>query len=59
MSSTPRGARLARLLATEWLRTWDLPYGVPDRAAHVVAEPGTRCRNCTERQAQPPAFTAV
>ncbi|GAA2662869.1 ATP-binding protein [Streptomyces vastus] len=38
LSPTPRGARLARLLATEWLRTWDLPYGVPDRAAHVVAE---------------------
>lgn len=40
LSPTPRGARLARLLATEWLRTWDLPYGVPDRAAHVVAELG-------------------
>ncbi|WP_328770244.1 ATP-binding protein [Streptomyces sp. NBC_00286] len=40
LSPTPRGARLARLLATEWLRTWDLPYGVADRAAHVVAELG-------------------
>ncbi|TPQ21694.1 ATP-binding protein [Streptomyces sporangiiformans] len=38
LSPTPRGARLARLLSTEWLRTWELPYGVPDRAAHVVAE---------------------
>ncbi|NUP21632.1 MAG: ATP-binding protein [Streptomyces sp.] len=35
LSPTPRGARLARLLATEQLRSWDLPL---DPAAHVVAE---------------------
>ncbi|MFM9580403.1 ATP-binding protein [Streptomyces caniscabiei] len=38
LSPTPRGARLARLLATEWLRTWDPPYGVLDTAEHLVAE---------------------
>lgn len=38
LSPTPRGARLARLLATEWLRTWDLPTGLTDTAAHLVAE---------------------
>jgi anti-sigma regulatory factor (Ser/Thr protein kinase) len=35
LSSTPRGARLARLLATEQLRSWGLPL---DPAALVVAE---------------------
>ena len=35
LSSTPRGARLARLLATEQLRTWALPL-YP--AEHIVAE---------------------
>jgi anti-sigma regulatory factor (Ser/Thr protein kinase) len=35
LSPTPRGARLARLLATEQLRTWGLP---PDPAALIVAE---------------------
>jgi anti-sigma regulatory factor (Ser/Thr protein kinase) len=35
LSPTPRGARLARLLATEQLRSWGLPS---DRAAHIVAE---------------------
>ncbi|MEV7341663.1 ATP-binding protein [Streptomyces sp. NPDC093544] len=35
LSSTPRGARLARLLATEQLRDWGLPL---DPAAHIVAE---------------------
>ncbi|MFI8171352.1 ATP-binding protein [Streptomyces sp. NPDC086081] len=35
LSPTPRGARLARLLATEQLRSWGLPS---DRAAQVVAE---------------------
>jgi anti-sigma regulatory factor (Ser/Thr protein kinase) len=35
LSSTPRGARLARLLATEQLRSWGLPL---ESAAHVVAE---------------------
>ena len=38
LSPTPRGARLARLLATEWLRTWDLPPGITDTATHLVAE---------------------
>ncbi|MFG2524374.1 ATP-binding protein [Streptomyces sp. NPDC048527] len=38
LSPTPRGARLARLLAAEWLRCRDLPYGVTDAAEHVVAE---------------------
>ena len=35
LSSTPRGARVARLLATEQLRTWGLPL---DPAVHIVAE---------------------
>ncbi|MBT2677081.1 ATP-binding protein [Streptomyces sp. ISL-14] len=35
MSPTPRGARLARLLATEQLRSWGLPL---DPARHIVAE---------------------
>ncbi|MEU9408413.1 ATP-binding protein [Streptomyces sp. NPDC048281] len=35
LSSTPRGARLARLLATEQLRSWELPL---DPAAHLVGE---------------------
>ena len=35
LSPTPRGARLARLLATEQLRGWGLPL---DPAAHIVAE---------------------
>ena len=35
LSSTPRGARLARLLATEQLRTWGIPS---DPAEHIVAE---------------------
>ncbi|NEB76752.1 ATP-binding protein [Streptomyces sp. SID14478] len=35
LSPTPRGARLARLLATERLRAWNVPY---EAAAHVVAE---------------------
>jgi anti-sigma regulatory factor (Ser/Thr protein kinase) len=35
LSSTPRGARLARLLATEQLRSWGLPL---DPAAHIVGE---------------------
>ncbi|MGW0769873.1 ATP-binding protein [Streptomyces sp. NPDC002676] len=35
LSPTPRGARLARLLATEQLRNWGLPL---ESAAHVVAE---------------------
>ncbi|MFE2067833.1 ATP-binding protein [Streptomyces sp. NPDC059467] len=35
LSPTRRGARLARLLATEQLRAWGLPL---EAAAHVVAE---------------------
>ncbi|WP_424855043.1 ATP-binding protein [Streptomyces sp. SAI-170] len=35
LSPTPRGARLARLLAVEQLRMWGLPS---DPAAHIVAE---------------------
>jgi anti-sigma regulatory factor (Ser/Thr protein kinase) len=35
LSPTPRGARLARLLATEQLRSWGLPL---DPAVHIVAE---------------------
>ncbi|WP_225834049.1 ATP-binding protein [Streptomyces sp. NK08204] len=35
LSPTPRGARLARLLATEQLRSWGLPL---DPAAQIVAE---------------------
>ncbi|MGW7492734.1 ATP-binding protein [Streptomyces luteogriseus] len=35
LSSTPRGARLARLLTTEQLRTWGIPL---DPAEHLVAE---------------------
>jgi len=35
LSPTPRGARLARLLATEQLRTWELPL---ESASQIVAE---------------------
>ncbi|WP_236570114.1 ATP-binding protein [Streptomyces mexicanus] len=35
LSPTPRGARLARLLATEQLRSWGLPV---HPAEHIVAE---------------------
>ncbi|MFI2204108.1 ATP-binding protein [Streptomyces sp. NPDC020192] len=35
LSPTPRGARLARLLATGQLRDWDLPL---ESAEHIVAE---------------------
>ncbi|MDH6218377.1 ATP-binding protein [Streptomyces pseudovenezuelae] len=35
LSPTPRGARLARLLAVEQLRSWGLP---PTPAEHLVAE---------------------
>jgi anti-sigma regulatory factor (Ser/Thr protein kinase) len=38
LSSTPRGARLARLLAAEQLRSWGLPA---DPATHIVAELAT------------------
>lgn len=35
LSSTRRGARLARLLAVEQLRSWGLPF---ESAAHVIGE---------------------
>ncbi|MEU0738458.1 ATP-binding protein [Streptomyces sp. NPDC006134] len=40
LSATPRGARLARRLAGQWLDAWGFPYGgeVNDAAQHVVAE---------------------
>jgi anti-sigma regulatory factor (Ser/Thr protein kinase) len=38
LSPTPRGVRLARLLATEQLRAWGLPL---DPAEHIVAELAT------------------
>ncbi|MFE9116904.1 ATP-binding protein [Streptomyces sp. NPDC007172] len=38
LTSTPRGAHLARFLAAEWLRTWGLLPGVIDTAEHLVAE---------------------
>lgn len=37
LSSTHRGARLARLLAVERLTAWDMSPGVIERAEHVVA----------------------
>jgi hypothetical protein len=38
LSSTRRGARLARLLAAEQLRACEVPSGVVERAEQVVAE---------------------
>ncbi|MFE5793870.1 ATP-binding protein [Streptomyces sp. NPDC056503] len=39
LSPTPRGARLARLLAVEWLRPRrDIPYAVTEAAERIVAE---------------------
>ncbi|GAB3110082.1 ATP-binding protein [Streptomyces calidiresistens] len=38
LSSTPRGARLARLLVVEILRTRGIPQGITERVRHVVAE---------------------
>ncbi|MEU3604057.1 ATP-binding protein [Streptomyces sp. NPDC035033] len=39
LSPTPRGARLARLLAMEWLRPrTDVPYAVTEAAEQIVAE---------------------
>ncbi|MGW1491640.1 ATP-binding protein [Streptomyces sp. NPDC002402] len=38
LSSTRRGARLARLLAAQELRTWGLPPQAVERAEHIVAE---------------------
>lgn len=41
LSPTPRGARLARLLAVEWMRDHEVPYGVTQPATQVVAELAT------------------
>ncbi|MFE5829945.1 ATP-binding protein [Streptomyces sp. NPDC056508] len=38
LSPTPRGARLARLLAVAWMRDHEIPYGVTESATHIVAE---------------------
>jgi anti-sigma regulatory factor (Ser/Thr protein kinase) len=38
LSSTRRGARLARLLAVTELRSWDAPQDLAERAELVVAE---------------------
>ncbi|NUU23747.1 MAG: ATP-binding protein, partial [Streptomycetaceae bacterium] len=38
LSATPRGARLARLLAVEQLRAWPLPPDLVERAEHITAE---------------------
>ncbi|MFH9585277.1 ATP-binding protein [Streptomyces luteogriseus] len=38
LSSTPRGARLARLLAMEWMRTREMPHRVTEAAKHLIAE---------------------
>ncbi|MCF1593866.1 ATP-binding protein [Streptomyces muensis] len=38
LSSTRRGARLARLLAAEQLRAWPVPPSVTERAEQIVAE---------------------
>ncbi|WP_031072114.1 ATP-binding protein [Streptomyces sp. NRRL S-118] len=39
LSPTPRGARLARLLAAEWMRTREeLPHRVTEAAVQLVAE---------------------
>ncbi|MEU3299948.1 ATP-binding protein [Streptomyces sp. NPDC006678] len=38
LSSTRRGARLARLLAVERLTAWEMPPRVIERAEHVIAE---------------------
>ncbi|MFF6996149.1 ATP-binding protein [Streptomyces sp. NPDC008313] len=41
LSPTPRGARLARLLAVDWTRDRDLPHRVTEAAEHLVAELAT------------------
>ncbi|WP_371102330.1 ATP-binding protein [Streptomyces sp. PU_AKi4] len=38
LSPTPRGARLARLLATDWMRGRNLPHRTTEAAEHLVAE---------------------
>lgn len=52
LSPTPRGARLARVLASEQLHAWDLPYGTTKAAEHLIAELAANtathghCRDC-------------
>ncbi|MGW0879245.1 ATP-binding protein [Streptomyces sp. NPDC002671] len=41
LSPTPRGARLARRRATDWLRTRELPHRVTEAAEQLVAELAT------------------
>ncbi|MFI1974584.1 ATP-binding protein [Streptomyces wedmorensis] len=42
LSPTPRGARLARLLAVEWMRDHEVvPYGMVEATAQIVAELAT------------------
>jgi anti-sigma regulatory factor (Ser/Thr protein kinase) len=41
LSSTRRGARLARLLAAEQLRTWPVSPDVAERAELIMAEPAS------------------
>ncbi|MFE9092828.1 ATP-binding protein [Streptomyces sp. NPDC007264] len=36
LSPTPRGARLARLLATDWMRTRDLPHRVAELSVNAA-----------------------
>ncbi|MFE0455470.1 ATP-binding protein [Streptomyces sp. NPDC058914] len=38
LSSTGRGARLARLFAAAEFRAWEVPPSVTERAEHIVAE---------------------
>ncbi|MFJ5225113.1 ATP-binding protein [Streptomyces sp. NPDC088400] len=38
LSSTRRGARLARLLTSQQLRVWGVPSAVTERAEQIVAE---------------------
>ncbi|MFZ3493969.1 ATP-binding protein [Streptomyces sp. 5.8] len=38
LSSTRRGARLARLLGVVQLRSWGAPHDLTERAEHVIAE---------------------
>lgn len=41
LSPTPRSARLARLLATAWMRDRGLPHHTTEPAEHLVAELST------------------
>ncbi|MBR8642713.1 ATP-binding protein [Streptomyces tuirus] len=38
LSPTPRGARLARLLAMEWMRSREMPHRITEAAEYLVAE---------------------